>query len=267
MRPGGWFGKVIIDLAGVKVPSQNRPVLRQHDHEQLLGHTTSVEVTKRGIEVAGVFSGQKHHVAKVVVPARNSFAWQLSVGANPVRTEFLEAGEEAEVNGRTVSGPLTISRETDLGEVSFVPLGADGDTHVSIAAAAGGIDLAALMRRMELDEMNHVRALCGRPPLAWQRPHPHPETSGPLPDVPLAARAAFASGVAESGRRVEERRHPGQSVTRSIFQGALDGAIGPARAPGRDRICARRLVSGTTRGRQVVQHREQRSPVAIEPGW
>ena len=84
MRPGGWFGNVIIDLDGVKIPSQTRPVLRQHDHEQLLGHTTSVAVTRAGLEVAGVFSGEKHHVAKVVVPARNSFAWQLSVGANPV---------------------------------------------------------------------------------------------------------------------------------------------------------------------------------------
>ena len=43
MRPGGWWGKVIIDLAGVKVPSQNRPVLRQHDHEAIFCrayHTT-----------------------------------------------------------------------------------------------------------------------------------------------------------------------------------------------------------------------------------
>ena len=54
-----------------------------------------------------------------------------------MRTEFLEAGEDAEVNGRTVTGPLTVSRETDLGEISFVPLGADGNTSVSVAARQG----------------------------------------------------------------------------------------------------------------------------------
>ena len=59
MRPAGWWGQVIIDLAGVKVPSPHRPALRQHDHEQIVGHTTSVEVTRAGIEVAGVLSGEK----------------------------------------------------------------------------------------------------------------------------------------------------------------------------------------------------------------
>ena len=134
MRPGGWWGKVIIDLAGVKVPSQGRPVLRQHDHEQIVGHTTAVKVTKDGIRVEGVFSGEKQHVEKVTTPAKNGFKWQLSVGANPVRTEYLEAGETTTVNGREVTGPMTISRETELGEISFVPLGADQDTSVSVAA-------------------------------------------------------------------------------------------------------------------------------------
>ena len=134
MRPGGWWGKVIIDLAGVKVPSQHRPVLRQHDHEKIVGHTTAVKVTKDGIRVEGVFSGEKQHVEKVTTPAKNGFKWQLSVGANPVRTEYLEAGETTTVNGREVTGPLTISKETELGEISFVPLGADQDTSVSVAA-------------------------------------------------------------------------------------------------------------------------------------
>lgn len=138
MRPEGWWQDVIIDLDGVTVPSQHRPVLRQHDHEQIAGHTTQVQVTpgaNGGIDVTGVFSGQPEHVEKITHPARNGFQWQLSVGANPIRTEHLEAGEEAEVNGRTVTGPLVISRETELGEVSFVPLGADGDTSATVSAS------------------------------------------------------------------------------------------------------------------------------------
>ena len=135
MEPGGWYGRIICDLAGIKVPGSQRPVLRQHDHEQLVGHT-AVEVTDEGVLVDGVFSGEKQHTDKVTVPAKNGFAWQLSIGATPTRTEFLEAGEEAEVNGRTVTGPLTIARETELGEVSFVPLGADGDTSADVQASS-----------------------------------------------------------------------------------------------------------------------------------
>ncbi len=137
MRPSGYFGKVIVDLAGVIIPSQTRPVLRQHDHEAIVGHTTDVKITKRGIEVAGVLSGERHHVESVTVPARGGFPWQMSIGANPERTEWLEAGETATVNDREVTGPMTISRQTTLGEFSFVPLGADGNTSATISAAAG----------------------------------------------------------------------------------------------------------------------------------
>ncbi len=150
MRPMGWCNDVIIDIAGVQVPSQQRPALRQHDHEQVVGHTTAVTLDGE-IAIEGVFSGEKQHVDKVVIPARNGFPWQLSVGADPIRTEFLEAGEETKVNGRTVTGPLTISRETRLGEISFVPLGADGDTSATVAAQKGdtmnpfAIALKALM--------------------------------------------------------------------------------------------------------------------------
>lgn len=148
MTPGGWWGLIVIDLAGVKVPNQHRPVLRQHDHEQIVGHTTEVKVGADGITIAGVFSGQAEHVAKVTEPAKNGFQWQLSVGANPVRTEYLESGEETEVNGRTVHGPLTISRETELGEISFVPLGADGDTSADVSASKGrgSVNTKALLK-------------------------------------------------------------------------------------------------------------------------
>jgi hypothetical protein len=135
MKPEGWWQNIIVDLSGVRLGSKSRPVLRQHDHNQIVGHTTDVKVTEQGIEIAGVCSGQTEHVAKVVDPAKNGFPWQLSIGANPVRTEYLEAGETATVNGREVSGPLTISRETELGEISFVPLGADGETSATVSAS------------------------------------------------------------------------------------------------------------------------------------
>lgn len=134
MRPGGW-SDMIVDLDGVEIPAQQRPALRQHDHEQIVGHTTSVTVTPEGIQIAGVFSGQPEHVDKVVTPARNGFAWQLSIGADPVSTEYLDAGQEAVVNGRTAYGPIAIARRTILGEISFVPLGADGNTSATVTAS------------------------------------------------------------------------------------------------------------------------------------
>lgn len=137
MYPGGWQGRIIVSLDGVVVPRQHRPVLRQHDHEQIAGHTTRVRVDSDGIKVKGAFSGQPQHAAKVIVPARNGFPWQMSIGATPAETEFVKAGERAKVNGRTVTGPITISWATILDEVSFVPLGADQNTSAVVFAGAG----------------------------------------------------------------------------------------------------------------------------------
>ena len=159
MRPSGWCGDLIVDLAGVKVNSQNQPVLRQHDHEQLVGHTTAITVDpKEGVLVKGVFSGEQQHVDKVVVPGKNDFPWQLSIGADPVRTEYLEAGKEAVVNGRTVKGPIDISRETKLGEISFVPLGADDQTSATIAAQANKGETMNPFKLALKSEMAKLRA-------------------------------------------------------------------------------------------------------------
>lgn len=136
MTPEGWWTPVVIDLSGVST-RQQVPVLRQHDHEQIVGHSEAVTISPDGIDFEGVLSGQPEHVAKVLGPGLNGFPWQMSVGATPLRTEHLDAGEEATVNGRAVYGPLVISRETEIGEVSFVPLGADGDTSATVSASRG----------------------------------------------------------------------------------------------------------------------------------
>lgn len=159
MRPQGWWGPIVIDLAGVQVPNQHRPVLRQHDHEKIVGHTTEVKVEKDGIKVAGVFSGQDSpHAKEITTLAKNGFQWQLSIGATPIRTEYLEAGEETEVNGRTVHGPMTISRETELGEVSFVPLGADGATSADVSASKGRGVMGAKAALKAMKAAGNVRA-------------------------------------------------------------------------------------------------------------
>lgn len=139
MQPAGWIYPIVVELSSVIVPAQLRPALRQHDHNQIVGHTTSVKVSDKDITIAGVFSGEKQHTDKVTVPAGNGFEWQLSIGADPARLEFVEAGETATVNGQEWTGPLYIGHDTELGEFSFVPLGADGNTSATVSASKGRI--------------------------------------------------------------------------------------------------------------------------------
>ena len=51
----GW--PVVVDLSGMEVPSQARPILMAHDMGRIVGHSESVEVTAQRIKVSGVISG------------------------------------------------------------------------------------------------------------------------------------------------------------------------------------------------------------------
>lgn len=139
MVPRGWGLPIVVDLKGVRFRGKQLPMLRSHDPDKVAGHTDKVWVDKDGIHVAGVFSGEAEHVNAITTPADNGFEWELSIGGDPVRSEYLEAGEETEVNGQTVTGPLEISRETEVSETSFVALGADGDTSVTVLGSKVGV--------------------------------------------------------------------------------------------------------------------------------
>jgi hypothetical protein len=145
MTPAGWNHPVVVALSGVRQRAATTPALRNHDQNRVVGHMTLVRADAEGLHVAGVFSGQPDEVAGVVGPARRGFPWQLSIGANPTRSRFVPAGESEQVNGRRVEGPVTVAEETELGEVSFVAVGADADTSVHVIAQpsrAGGLGAA-----------------------------------------------------------------------------------------------------------------------------
>lgn len=154
MKLAGWPWPVVVDLAGLKVPSQRIPVLRQHDADRIVGHTEKVEVTAQRVKCAGVISGVGADAQEVSAMAANGYPWQQSMGADPQRVEFLDRGETTNVNGRAVSGPAYIVRAATLGEVTFCPNGADGATSATVAAQAAGdrsMNFAAFLAQRALD--------------------------------------------------------------------------------------------------------------------
>jgi hypothetical protein len=142
MKVAGWRHPVVIDLAGLAIPSQSRPIRFGHDATAGVGHTSAVAVEDGRLVASGVISRDTHAAKEVVASAKNGFPWQASVGASVESFEFLRENQTATVNGREVEGPLNIVRRATLGEISFVDLGADGGTTASIAASgeAGGGD-------------------------------------------------------------------------------------------------------------------------------
>ena len=71
-----------------------------------------------------------------MVSSKNGFPWQASIGASVEEFEFVKEHQKVMVNGKEHMGPLNVARKATLGEISFVDLGADGQTQATIAAHA-----------------------------------------------------------------------------------------------------------------------------------
>jgi hypothetical protein len=135
MMTAGFFSPVVVDLSGMSGTDKSRPIFKDHDETQIVGHTDSIDVSAQRIKVSGVVSGIGVAAQEVVALSANAFPWQASIGAEVVQREFVEAGKPVKVNGKNFTGPLIVARKTVLKEVSFVPLGADDNTSAAIAAA------------------------------------------------------------------------------------------------------------------------------------
>lgn len=134
----GW--PVVVDLEGMQVSGQAKPILMAHDTGRIVGHTSAIDVTSQRVKVSGVISGVGEAAQEVVALAANGFPWQASIGAAIRRMEFVDRGESVKVNGRSFTGPVYVARQTVLGEVSFVPIGADSNTSANVAAQPGGVN-------------------------------------------------------------------------------------------------------------------------------
>lgn len=139
---------VVVDLNGLKIPSQSLPIRLQHDADKGVGHTDSIEVSGGKVRATGVISRATESAREVVESSRNEFPWQASIGMSVDKYEYLQEGKKAKVNGRSISGPAVIILEGMLNEISFVDLGADRNTSARVAANARGVE------RKEVGNMN-----------------------------------------------------------------------------------------------------------------
>lgn len=137
MQLSGWRYPVVVDLAGLRVTKKSRPILKDHDSRQIVGHTDEISVGERTLDVDGVISGTGLTAQEIIATSENGFPWQASLGAVAEKVIFVTDGKTANANGREFTGPVYIARKSMLGEVSFVALGADDDTFARVAAEAG----------------------------------------------------------------------------------------------------------------------------------
>lgn len=122
-----FFGDLTIDLAGIQF-KQRLPVLLDHDTSQRVGYTDSIKLTDEGIVAEGFFLKSSAAAKAVLEESRDGFPWQASVHLANAEIEELGKGDTAQVNGREVSGPATIFRQSRMREATFTAVGADDFT-------------------------------------------------------------------------------------------------------------------------------------------
>lgn len=131
----GWWNPLVIDMSGITT-QEKMPILRQHDHTRVVGLADTMSQDASGLYLEGSFSLVTMDGQEVLGLAREGFPWQASIGVEGRTIEEIKAGDMAEVNGREVSGPIDIWRESLVYETSFVPFGADDNTAAVAMSAA-----------------------------------------------------------------------------------------------------------------------------------
>jgi len=134
IRVSGWQYPVVVDLSGLEIPSQRIPVRFNHDPNSGIGHTTKIAVVESALIAEGVISRSTAAAMEVIESAKKGFPWQASVGLSVEDYEEIDEDEDVEVNGSKFTGPLIVISRSILDEISFVDLGADRNTTVSVAA-------------------------------------------------------------------------------------------------------------------------------------
>ena len=127
---------IVIDLAGMEVPA-NVPIVFGHmyDLESVLGQGAARIGTDLVID--GAILAESEAAGQVVKLGDKGYQWQASVGADVDEQQLVADGDTITVNGRTFVGPVRIVTRSTLRECSFVTLGADAATAVTITAQAG----------------------------------------------------------------------------------------------------------------------------------
>jgi len=136
MHLASWRDPVVIDLAGLNIPSQMRPIRFSHNPASGVGHTDAIRIEQGQLIASGIVSRGTEAAREIVASSKNGFPWQASVGASVEEFEFIRDGQKVIVNGREFAGPVNVVRKATLGEISFVDAGADENTSVKVAAKA-----------------------------------------------------------------------------------------------------------------------------------
>lgn len=142
-RMFAYFGmKMVLDLAGLKIPKTNLPALLNHDMEKIVGTHTKFENNGKMLRSSGVISNVTEAGRNVAALSDENFPWEASVGVEIEKYTYVEPGTNLKVNGRKLNGPFVHVTSSVLRETSFTPLGRDQATSAVVLSKGAAVKQA-----------------------------------------------------------------------------------------------------------------------------
>jgi hypothetical protein len=197
-----FWGSLVLDLAAVQM-KQRTALLLDHWTDQRLGFSTEIKKTPQGLVAKGKLLDNEL-ATQVMKDSAAGFPFQASLRADAVRVQMLDDGEEAEVNGQQVQGPLAIYREWELRELTITVLGADSNTATEAFAPKGDVEVAfernGMVKKIDAEPAKNPADLN-----AAQVPQPQPATT-PAPEPDGGGVALAESPKGPTPTEVERKR-------------------------------------------------------------
>jgi len=130
-----FFGQAVHDMEGMKLSGGRIAVDWMHDPQTLVGYANKFEIEDGNLVLGGSITptSEGDKASEILAQSRAGIPFEASIQFSSrmpgdLKIEELDAGESAEVNGRTINGPATIFREWPLVRVAVCPTGSDANT-------------------------------------------------------------------------------------------------------------------------------------------
>ena len=162
IRNHWYWGNFAVDLDGIEINRQDKPILLDHKADQIVGYTSAIENTENGLMATGKLLATTEQGKHVQQLAAEGFPWQASVYIPPSEVEKLGEGESVIVNGYLLNGPGHVFRKSTLREVTVTALGADEDTSAEVfareVAGSKGEVVTKITEKSRSDENQNIES-------------------------------------------------------------------------------------------------------------
>jgi hypothetical protein len=133
-----YWGKVIHDLAGMRVNKPRLTIDYAHNDNEILGYLNHFDTAGGDLIASGALTPWREddRASEVMFKMAQGVPYEASIffGGDGIKIEEVAEGMMQTVNGRQFDGPGVIIREWPLRGVAICPYGADANTETSALA-------------------------------------------------------------------------------------------------------------------------------------